>query len=282
MLRVAGWLVVGLAAIAAFGALYGALPLPEPNELVSSSIAYAVLYGCVAFLARRHFGFSWADLMPIRGVAAWLLVPVLVASLGGLVLSCQALAFCRAMNVLPPEVLALASGSAQSAGPPNGSSLLYDLVTTSLLPGIAEEALLRGLVLQALLAKPMSERRAIVVSAFLFAAIHFNLEMFAGVFLGGLLYGWMFVRTGSLLPSMVAHAFHNALCVLLTRMDSVPKSIYEKIAPDSDGLLPAWFVWIGVALTAIGALAFRRALRREDPAARARREMSGEPLDLAA
>jgi len=275
MFRVAGWVVAGFAGIAALDALYRVFPGIGPGEFASTCIKYAILYGCVAFPARRHFGFSWADLVPTRGVAAWLLVPILVASLGGVVLGYQANAFFQAVMVVP-------ANSAQSAGPRVAHSMLHELVATSLLPGIAEEAIFRGLVLTALLATPMSQRRAIVVSGLLFAAVHFDLWNFPGALLGGLLYGWMFVRTRSLLPSMLAHAFHNGLLVLLSRLDSLPKSLFEHIVHDADGFLPAWLVWIGAALSAIGLVAFRMALRMKDQAARARREPSCERLDMAA
>jgi membrane protease YdiL (CAAX protease family) len=282
MLRVTAWLIVALATLTALSALYRASSLPLPGELAGELIVYATLYGTVAFLARHNRGISWGTLLPLRGAAPGLVIPILLVSMGGFVLSVQAMAFCKAMNVLPPEMLALASGATRTgAGAPHDPSLLRQLVIMSLIPAFAEEALFRGLVLQALLGA-MSARRAIVISALLFTAAHFSIEKFPGIFLLGLLYGWMFVRTGSLLPGMTAHAFHNAMATLASRVEAVPISVYRWIAPDRHGLLPARITWVAAALMVIGLVGFRQALRRGARAGGRLGGTGGAPLDAAA
>jgi ABC-type phosphate transport system permease subunit len=128
----------------------------------------------------------------------------------------------------------------------------------------------------------MSARRAIAVSALLFTAAHFSIEKSPGIFLLGLLYGWMFVRTGSLLPGMMAHAFHNAMATLASRMDTVPVSLYRWIAPDQYGLLPAPVAWAAAALMVIGVLGFHRGLRRKARVRAGFRRTGGTRLDVAA
>lgn len=76
---------------------------------------------------------------------------------------------------------------------------------------LVEEYLFRGLLLRSL-QRSMRPGWAIVLSAAMFAAVHPAIS-FPAVFLMGLLAAWAAVRTGSLLPGIVAHAVHNGAIV---------------------------------------------------------------------
>ena len=90
----------------------------------------------------------------------------------------------------------------------------------------------------------MSKRRAIVISALCFAAWHQRIERMPDTLLAGLLYGWLFVRTGSLLPSMLAHTLHDAACVFFDPDEPVAGLGDARVGVDQYGLMPAW---LGVA-----------------------------------
>ena len=104
--------------------------------------------------------------------------------------------------------------------PPKSASLLVSL------PSIFEEIAFRGIVLTVFLQK-YSQREAIVFSSFGFGLIHL-LNLLLGreviwvagqvlwAFLIGLFYGYVFVRTRSLLPSMIVHYLGNAFIGSLT------------------------------------------------------------------
>jgi membrane protease YdiL (CAAX protease family) len=85
---------------------------------------------------------------------------------------------------------------------------LYGFVVV-VIPPIVEEMLFRGVVLQSL--KRYGEGFAIVVSAFFFALYHGNLIQIVFAFLAGLALGFVVVRTGSLLPSILIHCVNNAV-----------------------------------------------------------------------
>jgi membrane protease YdiL (CAAX protease family) len=105
---------------------------------------------------------------------------------------------------------------------------------------LAEEVVMRGAVLRKLLeifqgfdenkyavAKPSEtkwgyiERQAlhhwlpIVISALLFAAIHGNIAQGAHALLLGLLLGWLYYRTGSILPGVVLHWVNNTVAYVM-------------------------------------------------------------------
>jgi membrane protease YdiL (CAAX protease family) len=256
MLRVTWWLVLGWAAGAGFEELCAHLRLPASAVLFWECGWYLAILAFVAYLVHRDFGTPWVELVPIRRVSARLIAPVLAMTIGGFVLTVQVVGICRA--ILPDL----------SAGGPDGlldHSLPTQYVGMSLIPAVLEEVLFRGIVLQVLLALDMSERRAIAFSAFLFAVVHFNLVGFPGHFLWGVLVGWMFVRTRSLIPGMLMHAGHNAICVATVHYSSssLPPGAGGWLGFDRSAMLPALTGWAGLALTVIGVVAFRRALARQ-------------------
>ena len=104
--------------------------------------------------------------------------------------------------------------------PPQSASLLVSL------PSIFEKIAFRGIVLTVFLQK-YSPRKAIVFSSFGFGLIHLLNLLLGGeviwvagqvvwAFLIGLFYGYVFVRTRSLLPSMIVHYLGNAFIGSLT------------------------------------------------------------------
>jgi len=90
----------------------------------------------------------------------------------------------------------------------------WGYLAIGLLAPLAEEIVFRGAVLRSLL----SGRQpwvAIVISALIFAISHLNPVQMPHAFLVGLLLGWMYWRTGSILPGVVYHWANNSAAYLL-------------------------------------------------------------------
>jgi membrane protease YdiL (CAAX protease family) len=77
---------------------------------------------------------------------------------------------------------------------------------------LVEEIVFRGIVLQGV-STITNDVVAIVISAAIFAGIHAmgGATLMTAAFLSGLLYGWLYVRTRSIVPSSVAHVIYDAL-----------------------------------------------------------------------
>jgi len=85
-----------------------------------------------------------------------------------------------------------------------------------LLAPIAEELVFRGAALRVLL-EWKTERRWLMISlsALLFAVAHMNPAQFVHPFLIGLLLGWMYERTRSVLPGIIFHWINNTVAYLI-------------------------------------------------------------------
>ena len=87
-------------------------------------------------------------------------------------------------------------------------SALITAFSVSILTPILEELLFRGFILGMFL-KCYNNNVAIFLSALLFAIVHEPVAI-GMAFGGGLIYGWLRVRTGSIIPSMIAHMIWNS------------------------------------------------------------------------
>lgn len=104
----------------------------------------------------------------------------------------------------------------------------WGYVAVGILAPLAEEVVFRGAILRTLLGI-MSKKNhwvAILISAAIFGVVHANLAQFVNALLMGLLLGWMYYRTGSLVPGILLHWVNNTMAYVLTN-----------IMPQSDGKL---------------------------------------------
>lgn len=92
----------------------------------------------------------------------------------------------------------------------------WGYLAVGLLAPLSEELVFRGAILRSLLRSPkLSPWGAVVLSALLFALMHFNPAQMPHAFLIGLLLGWMYWRTGSILPGVAYHWANNSAAYVI-------------------------------------------------------------------
>lgn len=82
---------------------------------------------------------------------------------------------------------------------------------------VAEELVFRGAILRSLLGLFSEQMHwvAIVLSALIFGAIHMNLAQGIHAFVLGLLIGWMYYRTKSIIPGIALHWVNNSVAYVM-------------------------------------------------------------------
>ena len=91
----------------------------------------------------------------------------------------------------------------------------YGYFVVGLLVPLVEELVFRGAILRALLAGMKKHWYAIAISALLFALVHGNPAQMPHAFIVGLLLGWMYYRTGSIVPGVAFHWISNTIAYIL-------------------------------------------------------------------
>ena len=91
------------------------------------------------------------------------------------------------------------------------------LLSVSIFAPLFEEWLCRGLVLRGLLQKK-SPAVAISLSALFFAVLHMNPWQAVPAFILGLLFGYVYYRTGSLKLTMLMHCVNNTFAVIFSKI----------------------------------------------------------------
>jgi membrane protease YdiL (CAAX protease family) len=84
----------------------------------------------------------------------------------------------------------------------------------------SEELLFRGFI-QRILQRNMQKTVAVVLSGLIFGALHFDMTLIPGIALLGIIFGYIFVRTGNLFYSFSAHALYNFVSLLRLHYTSV-------------------------------------------------------------
>ena len=93
--------------------------------------------------------------------------------------------------------------------------IAFFFLSFAIVTPIAEELLFRGYILDSI-KRMHGDWPAIIGSALLFALVHLSLFGMVPFIMGGVIYGWLRIKTGSLLPSIACHMVWNLMVLVLT------------------------------------------------------------------
>lgn len=94
-------------------------------------------------------------------------------------------------------------------------SLVLSLFVIALLPAVLEELLFRGILTRGMIGAGWGIAPTILISGALFSLYHGNPEQTVYQFICGAAFALIAVRSGSILPSMLAHFLNNAVILVL-------------------------------------------------------------------
>jgi membrane protease YdiL (CAAX protease family) len=124
--------------------------------------------------------------------------------------------------------------------------LAASLIVLALLPAFSEELVFRGVFARSLARLPIV---AVVASAALFSVYHLVPAQMLGTFPLGLALGLLAVRSGSIVPGMIAHLLNNATVLVVERMNVTALDLHPNLVFAGASVL----VLGGVALAMTGA-----------------------------
>lgn len=99
----------------------------------------------------------------------------------------------------------------------NGWWLTLNIFLLAVLPAVFEELIYRGIILNGL--RRFGAVNAVVISALLFALAHGSAMQFFYQFILGIVLGFVIIKTGSVIASMVVHFLNNAIVLIVGYID---------------------------------------------------------------
>ncbi|MBQ6153455.1 MAG: CPBP family intramembrane metalloprotease [Ruminococcus sp.] len=132
-----------------------------------------------------------------------------------------------------------------------GGDIFMSYLTIAVIPALAEEFAFRGIIMG--MFRKYSDALALVVSSAIFGLMHGNIVQIPFAFCGGLVFGFIMLKTNSLLPGILVHFFNNALSVTL--------DLLTKYTPLSDNAANLIFNAIIVMLCILSAFFLIRIIK---------------------
>ncbi|WP_233602279.1 CPBP family intramembrane glutamic endopeptidase [Corallococcus sp. CA047B] len=258
-------------------------PLKPPHPLLAAALAFGLfltvgattqllnpafgvwftevfLFLGVAWVMLRRAGFRPAEytgLTPFQGKPALFGFLLGVANFFAVVVPIQFLA-----QRLAPEWLREMFDASRLFEGQTPVELALLLGGVSVAAPLCEEFFFRGLFQRSLTpAAPASPWRALIITSVVFSAFHLDPVGFLARAELGVLFGWLLLRTGSLWPSIAAHAANNMVSSVLFLV-ATHSGLAKESAPDD---VTDWRAVLGLALVGWTALLGLRAASRHAP-----------------
>ena len=133
-------------------------------------------------------------------------------------------------------------------------AFILNLIVLAITPAVCEEMFFRGVLQKFFVDNIRNKHIAILLTAFIFSAIHMQFSGLLPRFILGAVLGYLFYSSGSLWLSIVAHATNNALVVIAAFFFSAEVSA----SPDLSEYANPWWICAIVAGLAIAFFAGRK------------------------
>ncbi len=114
------------------------------------------------------------------------------------------------------ELIGIANESGSTVVENNLFNFIVSTFITAVTPAFAEEFLFRGVILGKL--RKYGDGFAVLISSVLFALMHCNIGQIPFAFIGGAIFGFVTVKTNSILPAMIIHGANNLLSCIMNEI----------------------------------------------------------------
>lgn len=201
--------LVAFAAIQVVLSILGRAVFPRPDQLAALSVTTTIVGGVLTVAL-----FVWRGWSPFSReyiqTRPWALLVWVVCLAVGLIVPLQLME--EAIGIDMPEQYRNIFTQMMSSD--------WGLLATAVVAPVAEEVVFRGAILRRLLQcrSLRGHWTAIAITALAFAVIHGNMAQGANALLIGLLLGWLYYRTGSIVPGLAMHIAVNTCSVAVVRL----------------------------------------------------------------
>jgi membrane protease YdiL (CAAX protease family) len=91
---------------------------------------------------------------------------------------------------------------------------VFGIISIAIMAPLVEELLFRGAIQGYMLRKGMKPLHSILIASAIFGIVHMNPIQIPFAFAIGLIFGWLYYRTGSVVPGIIGHFINNSIACL--------------------------------------------------------------------
>lgn len=146
----------------------------------------------------KYVKFNLKSFGEVSGKTIWLSIPFIVA---GMVFINLCSEFLNLPDLMQDTFRAM-------------SRNVFGILSITIMAPLVEELLFRGAIQGHLLRKGMKPVYAILIASAVFGIIHMNPVQIPFAFAIGMIFGWLYYRTGSVVPGMIGHFINNSIATI--------------------------------------------------------------------
>ncbi len=214
-----------------------------------SFLSVALPFGIMALISKRKYDYPIVPNEPIKPLRCitWICFGMLC---------CIAANFCVSVIIqLMETIFGVTFSQSELLDPDSPFACVMVVISTAIIPPICEEFALRCCSLQLL--RKYGKGFAVFAVSIIFGLLHGNVIQFLFAFIIGLVLGLVTVKTGSIVPAVLIHAFNNGI----SAANAVIKYVYNEDITTSF-LLIIYIVWIALGLASLVYLIIKGELKK--------------------
>ena len=178
-----------------------------PGEITITTTGIAMVLSGIAMIWHlihfKYVKFNMKSFGEISGKTIGLSIPFIVASMVFINL-------CSEFLDLPDMMQETFRGMSRN---------VFGILSITIMAPLVEELLFRGAIQGYMHQKGMKPLHAILIASAIFGIVHMNPIQIPFAFAIGLIFGWLYYRTGSLVPGIVGHFINNSIaCIQMATM----------------------------------------------------------------
>ena len=177
-----------------------------PGEMTYTTTGIAMILSGIAMIWHlihfKYVKFNLKSFSEVPSKTIWLSIPLIVA--GMLFIN-----LCSEFLGLPDLMQDTFLGMSRN---------VFGIISITIMAPLVEELLFRGAIQGYMLRKGMKPLNAILIASAIFGIVHMNPIQIPFAFAIGLIFGWLYYRTGSVVPGIIGHFINNSIACLQMAM----------------------------------------------------------------
>ena len=140
---------------------------------------------------------------------------------------------------------------------------VFGIISITIMAPLVEELLFRGAIQGYMLRKGMKPLNAILIASAIFGIVHMNPIQIPFAFAIGLIFGWLYYRTGSVVPGIIGHFINNSIACL--QMATLTEEEFNTKTIDLIGEVPTYLLFAASLAVTIGMFLYLKKRLPEAP-----------------